>query len=302
MRASTLARWSPTPLLIALLGASCGDGPDADAERRLRVPKLRGPELVPQELVAALLTGLVGPGPTLPEIVVGRVPETMPFEVPRPDNARVVGALARPSNGTLVLSVAQPPIETIERYRELLQRTGWDDRRGEMGGGFQPPATPHLDLFCHGEKRWISATSAERSDGQTLLQIRYSEGGPHSQCDDRQREKMSPRHGPIPALYPPSKTSIVHGNVGAGRHYIEASGRLSTGLRPAQLVAHYAAQLRAQGWSPQSESSGADVAAQIWRITDRRGKAWVGTLLAIAIPDSDDREMAFRVVPLDRER
>jgi hypothetical protein len=201
-----------------------------------------------------------------------------------------------------VLSVAQRPIEAIATYEDLLERTGWENPRAEMGSGFQPPETPHLGVLCQEGKRSISATSAERSDGQTVLLITYSEGGKYSACDDRQRENISSRRGPIPTLYPPPKTSVVHASIGGGLHYMEAAGRLRTGLRPAQLVAHYAAQLRAQGWEPQSESSGADVAGQTWRITDRRGKAWVGTLLAIAIPDSDDREMTFRVVPLDPER
>jgi hypothetical protein len=38
---------------------------------------------------------------------------------------------------------------------------------------------------------------------------------------------------------------------------------------------------------------------QTWRIQDRQGKAWVGVLVAIAIPDSENREMLFRVMPLD---
>lgn len=103
----------------------------------------------------------------------------------------------------------------------------------------------------------------------------------------------------MPTFYPPRNTSILDGNVGGDRGYMEASARLKTELRPAELVAHYGAQLRAAGWAPRTESPGADVSAQTWRIEDRRGNAWVGLLLAIAVPDSDDREVLFRVMPLD---
>lgn len=301
MRASSILarRRSATPLLVALLGISCGDGADADSAGRTRVPKLRGPELVPQELVAALLAGWVGPGPTLPEIVVGRLPEKMPFEVPRPDDAQVLGALARSSNGTLVFSVAQRPIEAMKAYVALLRRAGWDDQRGDVGSGFQPPVTPSSGTFCQGEKRSISAGTAERSDGQTVFLVRYTEGGSYSPCEDRHREHVSPRRGPIPTLYPPPRTSVIHGTIGGSLHYSEASGRLRTELRPAQLVAHYGVQLRAEGWEPQSESSGSDIAGQTWRVKDRRGKAWLGILVAAAIPGSDDRDIVLRVVPLD---
>ena len=113
---------------------------------------------------------------------------------------------------------------------------------------------------------------------------------------------MSPRRAPIPTLYPPRNTSIVDANIGGGRNYSEASARLKTELRPAQLMAHYGTQLRADGWDPRSEPSGADVVGQTWAIQDRRGKAWVGLLVAIAVPDSDDREMLFRVMSLESSR
>jgi hypothetical protein len=299
------AHWVPRTavfLLVGAFGVSCGDGAESDSGRRARVPSLRGPEMVPQELVAALLSGSVMPGPTVAEIVVGRVPDNLPFEVPRPEKSRVVGAVARPSAGTLVFSVAERPLDAMRAYREMLRRTGWDDPGRERGSGFQPSEMVHSGVFCRGEERSIMTTAAEGRDGRTFLQVRYAEYGRYSPCDDRQRENMSWHRGPMPTLYPPHKTTIVDGNVGSSRNYAEASARLKTELRPTQLVAHYGAQLRADGWAPQSEASGADVVGQTWRIEDRRGKAWIGVLVAIAIPGSVDREMLFRVMSPESNR
>jgi hypothetical protein len=299
MRATHRVLRAAVPFLIGALGPSCGDG--AESNREPRVPNLRGPELVPQELVAALLSGSVMHGPTVAEIVVGRVPDNLPFEVPRPEKSRVVGALARPAAGTLVFSVAQRPLDAMRAYRELLRRTGWDDRDRERGSGFQPREIAYSGVFCQGEERSISTTAAEGRDGQTFLQVQYAVYKSYSQCDDRQRENMSWQRGPMPTLYPPPKATIVDGNMGGGRNYIEASARLKTELRPAQLVVHYGAQLRAEGWVARSEPSGGDVAAQTWRVEDRRGKAWIGVLAAISIPDSKDREMLFRVMSPEPE-
>jgi hypothetical protein len=285
-------------LLVCILGASCGDGADSDSQRRVRVPRLAGPELVPKELVAALLSAFVSPGATVPEIVVGRMPDDLPFEVPRPENSRVVGGVVRASRGTLVFAVAQSSLDAIRAYQELLRRTGWDDPAGEMGSGFQPPDVVHSGTFCQGDGRWIATSAAERSDGQTFLQVQYGEQG-RSPCDQSRRESRSLRRGPMPTFYPPRKTSILDGNLGGGRNFMEANARLKTELRPPQLVAHYGAQLRAAGWAPRTESQGADVSAQTWRIEDRRGNAWVGLLLAIAVPDSEEREVLFRVTALD---
>jgi hypothetical protein len=283
-------------LLVGFFSGACG-GDSAEQNRTERVPNFRGPELVPKELVAALLTGFVAPGAKVPEIVVRRLPESVPFDVPRPENARIVGGLARPSNGTLVFSVAQRPRDAVRAYEELLRRSGWEEPT-HGGGGFRPPDVIRSGVFCQGEKRSISTTAAERGDGETYLQVRYSEADRYSQCEEPRRESFAVQRGPMPTLDPPQRTAIVDANVGGNRNYMEASARLKTDLRPAQLVAHYGEQLKAEGWAQRSETSGEGVSAQAWRIEDRRGKVWIGVLVAIAIPDSDDREVLFRVMPL----
>jgi len=52
----------------------------------------------------------------------------------------------------------------------------------------------------------------------------------------------------------------------------------------------------------QRPSDDARVVAVTWRVEDRRGKAWIGVLAAIAIPDSKDREMLFRVMSPESNR
>ena len=295
--------WVPRTIvaLLCILTAACGDGTESRLGDGDRIPKLKGPELVPQELVAALLSGMVAPSRAA-EIVVGRVPDDMPFEVPRPPNARVVGALARADNGTIVLSVAERPLEAAKAYRDLLRSTGWDDRGSERGGGFQPSPILYSGAFCRGDNAWITTTAAERSDRETFLQIRYAKGDKHSPCDERQRDNMSFVRGPMPTLYPHPEASILDASAGGSRNYMEASARLRTDVQPGELVAHYAAQLRADGWTPRSQPAGASVVGQTWGIQDRRGRAWTGVLIAIALPESDQRELLFRVVPQDVER
>jgi hypothetical protein len=285
-------------LLAWVLTTACDD--DASG-RSPRVLELTGPELVPRELVAALLSGPYGPGPA-GEIFVGRIPDEMSFEVPEPVNARIVGALAQRSSGTLVFAVRERPLDAMKSYRELLRRTGWDDRGRERGSGFHPSEVVRPGTFCQGDDRSITTMAAEREDGETYLRVLYSETGRRSMCNDARNDDMAWRRGPMPSLYPPKDAQVLDGNVGGGRNYTQASARLKTELRPAQLIAHYAAQLRADGWAPRSEPSGTDVVGQTWRIEDRRGSPWIGALVAITVPDSPDRELIFRVMSPEATR
>jgi hypothetical protein len=257
---------------------------------------------VPQELVAALLAGAVAPGRTTPETFVGRLPDKLPFDIPRPDNARIVGSLARPSIGTVVFALPQSPREASKAYDELLLRSGWDDR-APRPGGFEPPPMIFSGPFCKGDDKSISTSVAEQPDGGTSLQVRYSTGE-RSACAERERRGyIGPEErGPIPALDPPRDAKIVGSGIGGSSGYLEASARMNVDLAPPQLLAHYATQLRASGWAPASDAVTGDVSAQTWTVEDRRGKKWVGLFVASSVPGSDDRLLLFRVMPVELSR
>jgi hypothetical protein len=258
---------------------------------------------VSQELVAALLTGAVAPGRTTPEIVVGRLPDKLPFDIPRPDNARIVGSLARPSIGTVVFALPQSPRDASKAYTELLLRAGWDDR-GNQVGGFEPPPMIYSGPFCKGDDKSISTSVAERPDGQTSLQVRYATDQRYSGCAERERRGSlgTEERGPMPLLDPPRDAKILGSSVGGSRDYTEASARIKGGLAPPQLVAHYATQLRASGWAPASDAASGDVSAQTWTVEDRHGKKWIGLFVASSMPGSDDRMLLFRVMPVELTR
>jgi hypothetical protein len=295
-----------TVLAILLLGqGACNRGPAQDpADRTPAVPQISGPDMVPKELVTALLVRFSG-GRTVPEIVVGRLPANMPFEVPSPDSARAVGSLAySPSGGTVVFSVPHRPIDAVRAYEDMLQRAGWRAEKNSPSGGFRQADVVYTGRFCQGDRHSLNASTVERQQGGSFLQVHYTAHPRGSPCDDPNRSGFSPHRGPMPTLYPPDRTTMVDGGgSGGGRGYSDAHARLKTELSPAQLVAHYSTQVRRQGWSLQSESATPDMTAQTWRMEDRDGKVWVGLLLAQSIPETDGRSVLFRVMPqtLDRQ-
>jgi hypothetical protein len=210
----------------------------------------------------------------------------------------MVGSLAQRSGGTLVFVVPQRPLDAVRGYEGVLQRARWRVPVNRASGGFRRlDEIVHSGWFCQGERRSLSATALDRPEGGSFLRVAYGVHEHSSPCEDRRRDEPSFPRGPIPTLYPPEHATIVHAGTGGSRDYMEARARLKTELGPAQLVAHYSAQVRAQGWSLQSESVGPDLSAQMWRIEDREKKTWVGLLMGHSIPGSDERVVIFRVIP-----
>ena len=282
--------------LVALV-AACGDGPGSDSAGRVSISELRGPETVPKELVSVLVTPYGWRGER--EIVVGRTPDDLPFEVPLPRGARIVGTLAGESSGTIVVTVDQSPLETMRSYRQIATEAGWEALR-DRGGGFQSADAVRSGPFCKGEDTSISPHAIESERGQrTYVQIHYAKSDRHSPCDRRRREELVSSRGPLPPLYTPRGTSIFSGSGGGGPNYSEASARLETRLSLMELVKHYGSQLRDQGWTARSDPTGSSVVAQRWQLTDRDDARWIGLLIAAEVPGSDKPEVIFRVIPVE---
>lgn len=86
-----------------------------------------------------------------PRILVGRLPENLPVEIPVPDGLTVVGSIVRDMprrNGRMIDVVldADVPAELFrETYRQLLLTSGWDEDQERPGrSGFVPRGLPGL--------------------------------------------------------------------------------------------------------------------------------------------------------------
>jgi hypothetical protein len=65
-------------------------------------------------------------------------------------------------------------------------------------------------------------------------------------------------------------------------------------MTPAALIAHYAAQLLAQGWRAGVQAESNDVAIQVFRMTDANRVAWQSVLYVTLLPNGQ-RELYLRV-------
>ncbi len=263
---------------------------------------------VPRELVGALFRGL-WPEPPLdaPTVTVGRLPDEIPSAVV-PVGATVLGGLAPPATvrspgrlSTAVVLVPRSADEALAVSERQVESAGW--RRaaatGSRGGFVSGPAT-RTNTFCR-ESGALSVWTAPRPAGGSYLWITLHDGARYTACGLDMalagRNAMNPFGDvPIPTLEAPKgAVTVSGGSMGGGPDARAASTRLDVALTPAALVAHYAAQLRTDGWMLGASLSGDGMAVEPAEKRDAKGRAWQGLLSAIALPGTCERDVVFRV-------
>ncbi|HEX6747616.1 MAG TPA: hypothetical protein VF092_10035 [Longimicrobium sp.] len=284
------------PLLVALaVPAILTASPPAAAQNS-----------IPAELATALVAMPTGSTPE--QIVVGRIPNGFPAGV-APAGGRVLGGIARDtSSAVAAFAVPQAPAEATAALRQALAEGGWSspgDPRPQRGF-IDPNPMRNMGFLCRGAEM-LSTAAAPAPGGGAYVRLDYSRARRMSPCAMMRAARpggMAPWDSvPIPALTAPEGATALATGSGVlpasfGRSGASASTRLRTDQSAAALVQHYAAQLRAAGWTPAPAAASPTVVAQAFRMRGEDGKEWFGVLTATAFPDSPVRDLSFQVNPL----
>jgi hypothetical protein len=268
-------------------------------------PKPAGPEdPVPRELVLALLN--LGPGMAGgANLRVGKVPDDVPPEL-IPPGLQVLGSTTQFESSVIVLTAPQPPDSALSLYEAHLLSAGWSKppvpqvrpMRGFVpadatAGGFE-----QLNVVCRGDS-FATFSGAYRRSGGSVLKVTYNRGSRYSMCKVRQdvNTYRSPYDdAPVPLLRAPLG-AIQSGGSGmtASDNSFSLSTRLSTRLKPGEVVAHYDKQMRDQGWTSLADGVLEFLAAHTYRKSDDQGRTWTGMLFSMSFPDSLQQDVTLRI-------
>lgn len=252
---------------------------------------------VPVELVRALLPGWGPEGEQAPEILVGRLPEAVSRILELPPGARPVGSVVYRTSSTNIVAVPRAA-EVAEQLEQRLLDSGWV-RAPRMGqGGFEARSVGEPVHLCRGEETTLGVSTARGVGEDGYLRIYHITEMRQSPCYRMDRLRGPWLQAPLPSLRPPPGVPARGGGTSGSSERVESVVFLTTDLTAAELLAHYAAQLRQHGWTALDEAVSAGIAVQTWRFTDEEGKAWHATLLAVELLEGRQREMVLRAVEL----
>lgn len=271
------------------------------ADAQTKVPNS---EVVQQELVQRLLNAYSG---KQLQLLVGRLPEKLPTNLPMPNGAKVAASIIynntdQQESVEIFLDASQSPEQVQAFYREQLLSTGWqslDTISGTANRGFvsTDSTSPERSTFCKTStgpilsivtRRWSNAFTDVRlllNSGFLILSTGDSRHNANNPCSDTFRQlylNVSRQFNlvPMPLLSSPPKTSVSVSlyESGIGTDSFISKATLKTELDSQALASHYETQFKQAGWTLIDAKSGRLLTLSVWTLKDKEGKSWQGIL------------------------
>jgi hypothetical protein len=166
-----------------------------------------------RQLALHLLVPPVEPQANQPQLLAGRLPASLPFDLPFPNGYRIIGSFVRsPEDIQVVLDTEQSATSVIAFYTELMQVAGWSEadfqrrQRGHESGFvhtfYRPTCFTTLCKGPHGPALMISAFEGADKEGRTEVKLHIDTKSRNSPC--RQSSEIFMDVGALlPPLEPP---------------------------------------------------------------------------------------------------
>lgn len=262
-------------------------------------------EPIPRELALALLN--FGSDMGAAAIRVGKAPDDIPPAL-LPPGFQILGSTTQFESSVIVLAAQEQPDSAVSRYEAHLLASGWARPpapqqsapvRGFVLADAGQAAYDHPDVACRGDE-FVTYTGTYRRNGGSLVKVTYNRGTRYSVCKARQDVKAyqsAYEAAPVPLLKAPLGSLMPDGSgtSSSSNNSFSLATRLTTRLKPVELVNHFDKQLREQGWSSVADGSLQSMAVHTYRKNDEEGRAWIGMLLSIALPDTAQQDVWFKL-------
>jgi hypothetical protein len=245
----------------------------------IAAPAQRNPEVVPTVLATALLGGFAGELGVAPRFVVDREPAGWPRALHPGAPWKVVGGV---EVGPIVIAVFGAPhgADANAGLATLPERAGLRPFSAPpTTGGFAPAVPPKI--YCDDSTFVTIATVDSTASTRFVALSRLGRGGRSGCSQAAGGEPSTPLV--IPPLRPPSGVAVRRGGTAFGGDYVEASAQLDTTMSVPAILDHYAAVLRAAGWTVggQRMSDGGSGLQRI-SVRDKTGTEWQGALIVVS--------------------
>ena len=257
----------------------------------------QGGDAVPRALALRLLAPRFpgAPAPEQTSLFVGRLPDTLPVDIPIPNGAAVLGSLARsPQHTSIVLDVPLAPERVLDFYRERMEAAGWSEQEPFVNpsGGFAYVGRAQPTVFCRSPRGPALSVQANTAPtGLTDVRVDLNTDARNSPCAQRRR------HGGMqeifPTLTPPSGARQIAGGGGGGSDQAYTSANLEAELDLAAVADHYTRQLIDAGWTRDDAQGNGPVVWSAWTFRDEDSQGWRGLLFILREPGAPDHYFLY---------
>ena len=273
------------------------EAPAGQASGTGKVEIVGGDEEMLREFIQRYLTPVYPGAPAGDtKVWIGKLPDDLPVKIPVPEGARVVASVRQPQPYTqIILDVDKAPEEITAFYAKALSENGWQPApQVSSGGGFVGPADVGERYCLKGGEAYLEIMSLAKSEGPTDVRLNLTSPVDSHMCQEGGQESMDQGMSLIPPLKAPRGAQMTGGGGGSsGDGSAYSSTDMESSLTAEELLAHYNAQLEAAGWEFVDQGLSDVVGWSAWKLTDKDGKEWGGTLMVMEKPLVPERRFAL---------
>lgn len=256
--------------------------------------QVQNPATIPTDLALALFDrGEYDGGRRGAQIVVGRAPDGMPQSLTSFEGGMVLGGARFVQGLVVVVAFTLPPNQVLLSVDRQLRARGLmppppppEASRGGFVSNADYPS-PWGNAYC-ADSATVLLSAMPAPNGGTYLRFSHNRNQQLGICTRGQRSSLFEMALKFPALLPPPGMISHGGGSGMGGNSASVSAHLTGLLKPADLIAHYRAQLDAAGWKTRAPATtGDDAALAVVEAIDSTGGAWRGVMTAIQAGPSE---------------
>jgi hypothetical protein len=252
------------------------------------------------DLMLRLLSYDLGGGRTSQarELLVGKLPDSMPVEVPVLEDSRIIGSLAHDVMGyrsySILLGSDIPAERLYDIYDERLRNAGWEkpdfpDIMGGRGGFTRDFDFDKMLAYYKGDAGpTLQVLTHELEDGSSEVRLNLLTAPQPRQSGAKvaQMEQLAQMHAfdarqMLPTLKPPrGGQQIPRGGSGSGDHWSSNAALLADQPAP-EVAAHYSSQFEAEGWAHTGDGQSGQLMWSTWQRDDAQDHTWIGQLFIV---------------------
>lgn len=241
-----------------------------------------------------------GPAGDHVTVYIGSLPDDLPFELPLPDDAQIIGSITHSAFGNteVIFDTAAGPKDLVTFFTDALSGDAWQANTNMPGmqGGFVQQEISTISFCYNTSEAWVTVNSSAVDDGLTDAHIYIASPGDAYMCGGNEINMAGDAYAMLPELRTPEGVEILPTGIsggGGGGAPGQRSANMSVVLgteRPvADVIADYNTQLEAAGWTNVMMESGVGFAWSGWTFTDETGTIWGGTLTLTANPTAENQ-------------
>ena len=243
------------------------------------------PAQVPMELVTALVASPFNGQGAAPRIFIGEVPNGVPAADLPPKPVTVLGGMSAGAYRTVVFVYPSADSDPASTFMKFLVGAGWTRPAvAFQRSGFVEAGALHSrsGTLCRDSARVTVIPLRGAPSGSAWVRADFYPERGMSPCTQRPRMEFL-EELVFPVLEAPAGSrTLGTSGTGGSLDWRDISTSLQTSLTPAQLLAHYAAQLQKGGWIVGTALTSDSLGAQRVTTKDTKGHEWTGALVVSA--------------------